>query len=96
MTVDLKHVRLLFTRKDFTKKRIPGSCCMRKESTDMDLFVSRMNGDRIIMKPITIINEDSIKYFTSTGDNTEKIWAHRFYAKQKTEVSKAVKLQLDV
>ena len=27
-----------------------------------------------------------------TRDNTEKIWAHRFYAKQKTDVPKARKM----
>ena len=28
----------------------------------------------------------------SSRDNTEKIWAHRFYAKQKTDVPKARKM----
>ena len=33
------------------------------------------------------------KYATQlAGDNTEKIWAHRFYAKQKTDVPKARKM----
>ena len=27
-----------------------------------------------------------------TGDNTEKIWAHRFFAKQKTDMPKARKM----
>ena len=26
------------------------------------------------------------------GDNTEKIWVHRFYAKQKTDMPKAHKM----
>ena len=33
------------------------------------------------------------KYGTQLArDNTEKIWAHRFYAKQKTDMSKARKM----
>ena len=27
-----------------------------------------------------------------TGDNTEKIWVHRFFAKQKTDMPKASKI----
>ena len=27
-----------------------------------------------------------------SGDNTEKIWAHRFFAKQETDMPKACKM----
>ena len=33
-----------------------------------------------------------VVFYLMTGDNTKKIWVHRFYAKQKTDVPKARKM----
>ena len=32
------------------------------------------------------------KQWTQTGDNTEKIWVHQFFGKQKTDMTKACKM----
>ena len=38
------------------------------------------------------IGTQNCKSCTCSGDNTEKIWVHRFFAKQRTDMPKAHKM----
>ena len=41
-------------RKAFHRQRIPETSCTRKETVDIDIFVTSRNGDRKIMQSIRI------------------------------------------
>ena len=49
-----------------------------------------MRDKKIVMGQVFVKKCDDMG--TISGDNTEKIMAHRFFAKQKTDVSKACKM----
>ena len=50
----LKTTKIIAQRKAFYRKRIPESSCARKETADIDIFVTYRNGDRKIMQSIRI------------------------------------------
>ena len=56
MSVDsrLKATKIIGQRKAFYRQRIPESSCARKETVDIDIFVTSRNGDRKIMQSIRI------------------------------------------
>ena len=45
----LKATKIIGQRKTFYRQRIPGSICARKETVDIDIFVTSRNGDKKIM-----------------------------------------------
>ena len=53
-----------------------------------------MRDKKIVMGQVFVKKCDDMG--TISGDNTEKIMAHRFFTKQKTDVSKARQCQLEV
>ena len=56
MSVDsrLKATKIIGQRKAFYRQRIPEFSCARKETVDIDIFVTSRNGDRKIMQSIRI------------------------------------------
>ena len=42
-------------------QRIPESCCVRKETVDIDLPTTSDNGDRKIMKPVKIMSRPATR-----------------------------------
>ena len=50
----LKVTKIKGQRKAFYRQRIPESSCARKETVDIDIFVTSRNGDRKIMQTIRI------------------------------------------
>ena len=50
----LKATKIIGQRKVFYRQRIPESSCVKKETADIDIFVTSKNGDRKIMQSIRI------------------------------------------
>ena len=50
----LKATKIIGQRKAFYRQRIPESSYARKETVDIDIFVTSRNGDRKIMEYIRI------------------------------------------
>ena len=48
------HTTIIGQRKAFCMQRILESRCVRKETVDIDIFITSRNGDRKIMQPIRI------------------------------------------
>ena len=48
-------------RKAFCTQRIPESSCVRKETVDVDILVTPMNGDRKIMQSTRITSRPPIE-----------------------------------
>ena len=46
----LKATKIIGQRKAFYRRRIPESSCARKETVDIDILATSMNGDRKIMQ----------------------------------------------
>ena len=46
----LKDTKIIGQRKAFYRQKIPESSCARKETVDIDIFVTSRNGDRKIMQ----------------------------------------------
>ena len=57
----LKAAKIIGQRKAFYRKRIPGSHCARKETVDIDIFVTSRNGDKKIMQCIRIMSRPPSK-----------------------------------
>ena len=58
----LKAIYIIGQRKAFCGQRIPESSCARKETVDIDIFItSRRKGDRKIMQPIRITSENATR-----------------------------------
>ena len=45
---------IVLQRKAFYRQRIPGFSCARKETVDIDIFITSRNGDRKVMQSIRI------------------------------------------
>ena len=56
MTVNsrLKATKIIGQRKAFYRQRIPEPSCASKETVDIDILVTYMNGDRKIMQSVRI------------------------------------------
>ena len=52
----LKVIKIIGQRKAFCRQRIPESSCARKETVDIDIFVTSRNGDRKIKQSNRIMN----------------------------------------
>ena len=52
----LQATKIIGQRKTFYRQRIPEFSCARKETVDIDIFVTSRNGDRKIMQSIRITN----------------------------------------
>ena len=52
----LKATKIIDQRKAFYRKRIPESCCARKETVDIDILVTSRKCDRKIIYSIRITN----------------------------------------
>ena len=63
----LKATKITGQRKAFYRQRILESSCARKETVDMDIFVTSRNGDRKIMQSITV---------TSKPPSRKGKWSH--------------------
>ena len=50
----LKATKIIDQRKAFYRQKIPQSSCARKETVDIDIFVTSTHGDRKIMQSIRI------------------------------------------
>ena len=50
----LKATKIIGQRKAFYRQRIPESSCARKETVDIDIFVTSRDGDRKIIQSIRI------------------------------------------
>ena len=50
----LKATKIIGQRKAFYRQRIPEFSCARKETVDIDIFVTSRNGDRKIIQSIRI------------------------------------------
>ena len=50
----LKAIQIISQRKTFYRQRIPESNCARKETVDINIFVTSRNSDREIMQSIRI------------------------------------------
>ena len=57
----LKAAKIIGQRKAFYRKRIPGSHCARKETVDIDIFVTSRNDDKKIMQCIKIMSRPPSK-----------------------------------
>ena len=53
----LKATKIIDQRKALYRQRIPESNCTRKETVDIDIFVTSRNGDRKIMQSIRITSK---------------------------------------
>ena len=54
ITSRLQAIQIIGQRKAFCRQRIPESSCARKETVDIDIFITSKNDDRKIMQPVTI------------------------------------------
>ena len=61
----LKATKIIGQRKAFYRQRIPESSCARKETVDIDIFVTSRNGDRKIMQSIRV---------TSRPPSRKRMW----------------------
>ena len=50
----LRATKIIGQRKAFQRQRIPEPSCVRKETVDINIFVTSGNGDRKIMRSIRI------------------------------------------
>ena len=50
----LKATKIIGQRKAFYRQRIPEFSCVRKETVDIDTFVTSRKGDRKIMQSIRV------------------------------------------
>ena len=59
MSVDfrLKTSKIIGQRKEFYRQGIPDSSCARKETVDIDIFITSRKGDRKIMPSIRITSK---------------------------------------
>ena len=53
-SLDLKTIYIIGQREAFYRQRIPDSSCARKQTVDIDIFVTSRNGDRKTMQYIRI------------------------------------------
>ena len=53
----LKATKIIGQRKAFYRQRIPESSCVRKETVDIDIFVTSRNDDRKIMQSMKITSK---------------------------------------
>ena len=67
LILDLKPFRSCIKRKEFYRQRIPEFSCVRKETVDIDIFVTSRNGDRKIMQSVRI---------TSRPPTGKRKWNH--------------------
>ena len=58
--------------KAFHKQRIPEFIFARKETADIDIFVTSMNGDRTIMESITKRSRPSTRKKASSEEHLPK------------------------
>ena len=57
----LKAIYIIGQRKVFYKKRIPKSSCARKETVNIDIFVTSRNGYRIFVQSIRITSRPPLR-----------------------------------
>ena len=57
----LKATKIIGQRKAFYRQRIPEFSCARKETVDIDIFVTSRNGDRKIMQSIRISSRPPLR-----------------------------------
>ena len=57
----LKATTIIGQRKAFYRQRITESSCARKETVDIDIFVTSENGDRKITQSIKITSRPTLK-----------------------------------
>ena len=57
----LKATKIIGQRKAFYRKRIPESCCARKETVDIDILVTSRKCDRKIIYSIRITNTPPLR-----------------------------------
>ena len=55
----LKATKIIGQIKTFSRQRIPESSCARKETVDIDIFVTSRNGDKKIMQSVRITSKPS-------------------------------------
>ena len=57
----LEATKVIGQRKAFYRQRIPEFSCARKETVDIDIFVTSRNGGRKIMQSIRIISRPPLR-----------------------------------
>ena len=57
----LKATTNIVQRKTFYRQRIPEFSCPRKETVDIDIYVTSRNGDRKIMQSIKITSRPPLR-----------------------------------
>ena len=57
----LKATKITGQKRAFYRQRIPESCFARKETVDIDIFVTSRNGDRKIMQSVKITSRPPLR-----------------------------------